>query len=273
MKLAASNIAWAVEENDAAARILLDAGARGVEVAPGTLFEDPFSASEQEIATVRRVWNDRGLDIVSLQALLYGRPDLRIFGDRAARERTAKQLRSVTRMAAALGAGAMVFGSPRNRLREDMPVDVAERIAAEFFGELGAYAAERGLALCLEANAPAYGCDFICRTKDAVALVRRVDHPGFRVQVDTSTMAMNGEDYLTAIGMALPYAAHVHISEPHLGPVGPHGQVPVKTVLEAIDAGHYNGWVSVEMRPVTDGRNLDALRVALQYVTDVREAG
>ena len=89
-----------------------------------------------------------------------------------------KQLRSVTRMAAALGAGAMVFGSPRNRLREDMPVDVAERIAAEFFGELGAYAAERGLALCLEANAPAYGCDFICRTKDAVALVRRVDHPG-----------------------------------------------------------------------------------------------
>ena len=272
MKLAVSNIAWAPAENDAATRIMREAGARGVEVAPATLFDDPSSASDQDIAAARRGWNDRGLDIVSLQALLFGRPELRLFGDTDTRERTAEHLRGITRMAVALGARTMVFGSPRNRQRGDTPVDVAERIAADFFAELGAYAAECGAAFCLEANAPAYGCDFVCHTRDAVALVRRVNSPGFRVQVDTSTMAMNGENYRESIDLAVPTAAHLHISEPNLGPIGPLGQVPVGLVLEALDDASYDGWISIEMRSTPNGRNLDALKVALDHVTGGREA-
>ena len=271
MKLAASNIAWSPEEDDAVARILLAAGAQGVEVAPGKLFGDPGETPDREVEAARRTWTDRGLEIVALQALLFGRPDLVVFGDQDSRNRTAEHLRRITRLAARLGAGAMVFGSPRNRRRGILSTEEADRIAVDFFSELGDYAAEHGVALCLEANAPDYGCDFICHTQEAVDLVRRVDSPGFRVQIDTSTMVMNGEDYRASIEYAGPVAGHLHISEPDLGPVGPDCQVPVETVLEALGAADYDGWVSIEMRSAPDGRNLDALQRALAHVIGTRE--
>ena len=274
MKLAVSHIAWAPgEEEVAAAQVLLAAGARGVEVAPGRLFDDPSAVHDREIAAARRVWTDRGLEIVALQALLFGRPDLMLFEDRESRDRTAEYLRRITQVAAGLGAKAMVFGSPRNRQRGNMPPQEAERIATDFFADLGNYAAQHDVVLCLEANAPGYDCDFVCRTEEAVDLVQRVGSPGFRVQIDTSTMAMNNEDYRESIGLAAPVAGHLHISEPHLEPVGPGGQVPVGTVLEAVDASNYDGWVSIEMRPTGDGRNLDAVQRALDCVTGVGEGG
>ena len=273
MKLAVSHIAWAPGEDDAAAHMLLTSGARGLEVAPGRLFDDPSAAHEREIAAVRRAWTNRGLEIVALQALLFGRPDLVLFGDRESRDRTAEYLRQITQVAAGLGARAMVFGSPKNRQRGDTPPRVAERIATDFFAALGGYAAEHDVVLCLEANAPGYECDFVCRTEEAVDLVQRVGSPGFRVQIDTSTMAMNSEDYRESIELAAPVAGHLHISEPYLGPVGLDGQVPVGTVLEAVDASNYDSWVSIEMRPAYDGRNLDALQRALNCVTRVREGG
>ena len=273
MKLAVSNIAWSPAEDAGAAQVLRTAGAHGVEVAPGRLFDDPSTAHAREIAAARRAWTDRGLEIVALQALLFGRPDLVQFGDRESRNRTAEYLRRITQVAAGLGAGAMVFGSPKNRQRGDTPPQVAARIATDFFGDLGGYAAEHDVVLCFEANAPAYECDFVCRTEEAVDLVRRVGSPGFRVQIDTSTMAMNNEDYRESIELAAPVAGHLHISEPHLGPVGADGQVPVGTVLETVDASNYDGWVSIEMRPADDGRNLDALQRALNCVTRAREGG
>ena len=189
------------------------------------------------------------------------------------RDRTAEYLRRIIQVAAGLGAGAMVFGSPKNRQRGNTPPQEAARIATDFFADLGGYAAEHDVVLCLEANAPGYDCDFVCRTEEAVDLVQRVSSPGFRVQIDTSTMAMNNEDYRESIGLAAPVAGHLHISEPHLGPVGPDGQVPVGTVLEAVDASNYDGWVSIEMRPTDDGRNLDAVHRALNCVTRVGEGG
>lgn len=267
MKLAASNIAWSPEEDDAAARLLVTAGATGVEVAPGRLFDDPDKALDRDVTAARRVWNDRGLEIVALQALLFGRPDLVLFGSRDDRQRTAAYLRRITGLAAGLGARAMVFGSPRNRQRAHTSLADADRIAVDFFSELGLYASEHGITLCLEANAPEYGCDFICTTQEAIDLVRRVAAPGFRVQIDTSTMVMNGEDCRVSVEGAAPLAGHLHLSEPNLGPVGPDGQVPVGTVLEAIDASGYSGWISIEMRASQNGRNLDALRRALDHVT------
>ena len=64
MKLAASNIAWSPEEDDAVARILSAAGAQGVEVAPGKLFGDPGETPDREVEAARRIQELR--DIVLL---------------------------------------------------------------------------------------------------------------------------------------------------------------------------------------------------------------
>ena len=84
-RLAVSNIAWEPQENDAVAEVLRREGVNGVEIAPTKWRARPFDATAEEIAEYRRGWEDRGLRIVSLQSLLFGRPELQLFGSDAVR--------------------------------------------------------------------------------------------------------------------------------------------------------------------------------------------
>ena len=51
-----------------------------------------------------------------------------------------------------------------------------------------------GSALAFEANAAIYGCRFVRHTAEAIALVQKVDHPGIRLQIDTGTFLIDGDD-------------------------------------------------------------------------------
>ena len=108
----------------------------GVEIAPTKWRARPFDASADEIAEYRRSWEDRGLRIVSLQSLLFGRSDLQLFGTDGVRAALADYLRRVIDFGAQLGAHALVFGSPKNRLRGALDLRDANEIAAVFFREL-----------------------------------------------------------------------------------------------------------------------------------------
>src|SRR6185437_14047549 len=116
----------------------------------------------------------------------------------------------------ALGAHVLVFGSPKNRLRGDLPLDSAISIACDFFQELGDAAASHGVSLCIEANPAAYGCDFVTTTAEAADLCRRVNHPAIRVNGDLGGMTMSGETPAQALENAGSYIGHFHASEPQL---------------------------------------------------------
>ena len=118
LRLAVSNIAWNADEDDAIGLLLQSEGVAGVEIAPTKWRERPLDATAREIADYRRAWEERGLRIVSMQSLLFGRPDLQLFGDtRTSAQPTFSYGRSS--FGANLGAHALVFGSPRNRVRGD----------------------------------------------------------------------------------------------------------------------------------------------------------
>src|SRR5689334_9262065 len=136
MKLAASNIAWDPSEDDAVATILRERGFTGVEIAPSKRWESPIDATKKELASYRAEWKNRGLQIVAMQALLFGRPDLQLFGSETVRRALREYLTSLIEMASGLGAHALVFGSPKNRKRGKMTLDEATGIAVEFFREL-----------------------------------------------------------------------------------------------------------------------------------------
>ena len=245
-RLAVSNIAWEPQEDDTVAKVLRREGVSGVEIAPTKWRARPFDASAVEIAEYRRSWEDRGVRIVSLQSLLFGRPDLQLFGSDAVRAALADYLRRVIDFGASLGAHAMVFGSPKNRLRGALDLRDANEIAAAFFRDLGEHASARGVAFCVEANPPEYGCDFVTTTEEAVDLCAMVDHPGIRVNADLGGMTMAGEDPGASIAAARKFVAHVHASEPHLVELGAAADHAVAgTALREIG---YEGWVSVEMR-------------------------
>lgn len=265
MKLAASNIAWSPDEDDVAIAAMKAHGFMGIEIAPTMTWDDPTSVPAESAAAFRSLWTSRELPAVSMQALLYGRADLLLFSDDDTRRATTDYLRQVIKLGEALGVTAYVFGSPKNRRRGEVSMADAAHLAIPFFRDLGAAAIEHGAAICIEANPPAYGCDFITSTSEAAALVAQADHPGFRLHLDTGGMAMAGEDPPRVIEAYGQYAHHFHASEPYLAPVGT-GPVDHAACGDALKRAGYEGWVTVEMKRTDVGSRTDVLRDAFGIV-------
>ncbi len=264
-RLAISNIAWNASEDDDIAALLRLEGLSAIEIAPTKWRERPLDASSREIAEYRRRWSDLGMRIVSLQALLFGRPDLQLFGE--TREALSEYLRATIRFAAELGASALVFGSPKNRQRGGLPQADATRIAIDFFHPIGDFAAGHSTVLCIEANPPEYGCDFITTTEEAVALCAAIDSAGVGVNADLGGMTMTGEDVASTIESAAAVLTHFHASEPQLAELG--AEADHATAARTLASISFQGWVSIEMRAADAGSNLErvarAVRVAKMH--------
>ena len=256
MKLAASNIAWTPAEDEAVGRVLREHGFTGVEIAPSKRWESPIEATPREIEAYREAWENRGLQVVAMQALLFGRPDLQLFGSETVRRALREYLTALIEMAQGLGARALVFGSPKNRKRGKMPLDAATAIAVEFFREIGALAASRDCVICIEPNPAAYDCDFINTTAEAVALCERIASRGVQVNGDAGAVALNGEDPRSTVETAARWFGHFHASEPSLAEVT-DGSVH-REASSALRRANYAGWVSIEMR-AADSSRLEAL--------------
>jgi sugar phosphate isomerase/epimerase len=266
VKLAASNIAWLPDQDARVAALLKRAGFEGIEVALTREWPDLASAPIADVRAFARRWSDDGLPIVAAQALLFGRPELLLLGPPAVRRQTIDYLRRVFDLCAAADAVTMVFGSPRNRRREERSQAEAMAIATEVFRELGAEAARRGLVLAIEANPTAYGGDFITTVREAVELVEAVAHPGFRLHLDYGCMTIAGEPIDEAAALARPFVVHAHASAPHLAPVS-GSTAPLAPFVTALEAAGYHGWLSLEMRR-SDADDLSALERSIEYVRD-----
>jgi D-psicose/D-tagatose/L-ribulose 3-epimerase len=262
MRLAVSNIAWPREQDAAVAGLLARRGVRGVEVAPTKVWPDAADATDAEIDAYRRWWEGRGFAVIAAQALLFGRPDLTLFDSPEVRERTVDYLGRIIRLCARLGAGSLVFGSPKNRLVGSRGRAAVWPEAVGAFTRLGEVAAAAGTCLVMEANPPEYGADFVTRAVEAIELVRAVDHPGFRLHLDTACMTLAG-DPPSVIADGIDVLRHFHASEPHLAAVGA-GAVRHTDFAARLRASGYGGWVSVEMR---EGQpfSLDSLAAAVDF--------
>ena len=246
MKLAVSNIAWTVEQDDAVASAFVELGVRGIEVAPTKIWPAPLDATDVQIDAYRQFWESRGIEIVASQALLFGKPELTLFENEETRNRTLDYLRGIVRVCARLGAGALVFGSPVNRRVGDGNPDAAWTAAVDFFGRLGESALSEGTAIVMEANPREYKADFATRASDALRLVREVNQPGFLLHLDTACMTLAG-DPVSLIGESMDLLRHFHVSEPFLGPIGPDKVDHAQFASELSGRG-YSHWISIEMR-------------------------
>jgi D-psicose/D-tagatose/L-ribulose 3-epimerase len=262
MRLAVSNIAWPRDQDAAVADLLAGRGVRGIEVAPTKVWPDPTTATDAAIAAYRRWWEHHGFAVVAAQALLFDRPDLTLFDAPNVRERTIEYLGRIIRLCARLGAGSLVFGSPKNRRIGSRDRAAVWPVAVETFTRLGELAAAEGTCVVMEANPPEYGADFVTRAAEAVELVRAVNHPGFRLHLDTACMTLAG-DPPSVIADGIDVLRHFHVSEPHLAAVGT-GPVPHREFAAQLRASGYGGWVSIEMREAQPF-SLDTLAAAADF--------
>ena len=245
-------------------------GYDGLEVAPFTLDrEAPHLLPASRRAEVRREAAAAGLPIASLHWLLVAPAGLSITdADSGVRARTLDVVERLVGLAADLGAGVLVHGSPGQR-RVRAPGD-AER-AEEAMERAGEWAAAAGLVYCLEPLSPRE-TDWATTVAEAAAIVRRVGSPGLRTMVDCCA-AGNGEAEPAAAlverWMPSGLLAHVHLNDRNRRAPG-QGTDRFGPVLAALGRAGYGGWCAVEpFDYVPDGPGAAAR--AIGYLRGIEE--
>lgn len=246
MRLAVSNLAWPVQQDDAAFHLLASLGVQGVEVAPTKLA--PWSElTATHLSEFRGRLASAGLVVSSLQAILYGLDRPQLLGDEPQFQLMRDHLKIVADIAAQLGARALVFGAPRNRARGAAANGDAWRIARDRLRIIAENVANAGAVLGIEPVPAAYGGDFLGSWRDVLKMVREVDHPGVRVHLDTACVMLGGDFIGEAVTASTDWLAHFHAAEPQLvpfdAPVSDHA-----AAAAALKAAHYDKWISIEMR-------------------------
>ena len=220
MRLSISNLAWDKQEDHEVLQVLNKFKIDAIDVAPGKYFSDFKTAQRDEIHGVRQWWNDRGIEITGMQALLFGTHGLNVFGTEAVQNRLLDHLTEVCRIGAEMGATRLVFGSPKNRDRTGFSNEESMVIAVDFFRRLGDIAKSFEVLICLEPNPPCYGANFMTTTEETALVVSRVGHENIKMQFDTGALFINGEDPIQLLASYSELIGHIHASEPNLVPLG-----------------------------------------------------
>ena len=246
MRLAISNIAWDVAEDESIASLLQRFGVDAIDIAPGKYFPEPATATDEDMARVKRWWVDRGLEITGMQALFFGTTGLNVFGSPDVQEAMLLHLTHVCRIGAGTGAKRLVFGAPRNRDRTGLSDQQTMDIALAFFRRLGDIAQSFGVLICLEPNPTCYGANYMTTSAETLRIVEQLAHPSIKMQLDTGALAINGEDVAAVLQDCAPFIGHIHASEPDLLPLGDGGaRHPI--FAEAIKIYLPNHLVTIEM--------------------------
>ncbi|MDB5691143.1 MAG: hypothetical protein JWO81_206 [Alphaproteobacteria bacterium] len=275
-RLAISNIAWTPQEDIRALALLEELGVRGLEIAPSIAFSDEADAFEPSPAAVSRLLRrleEHGLELVSMQSLLFGVPGAALFEGDGARARLVAALERAIALAGRLGIPNLVFGSPANRrIPDGMERQQVDAIAIETFRRLGDCAAAAGARLALEPNPEAYGTNYLTSIGEAGRAVRQIAHPAVTLNFDLGALAMNGEQAEAGswFGDLRDVVSHVHVSEPHLA-AAPADEAAFRDAASAILGHGYAGWFSIEMRGAGPD-NLERVRTSVERAARALQA-
>lgn len=246
MPIAVSNIAWNESDDSEIFAMLRERGVTGIEIAPTKLW--PGWEAAHPDAAIR--YQDRlaaaGFDVPALQAILFDKPDCVVFDLDGAR-RLVDHMTLVADLAAAFGARSIVFGAPKNRLRQNRSMPEAMAAAVEVFHDIGEICAAQGVQLCIEPNPPQYGCDFITNSSQAAELIERADSTGLGLHLDAAAMHLAAEDGQSAITSTIDRLCHFHASEPNLGTFS-EPEVDHEMLAGVLANAGYRNWISIEMR-------------------------
>jgi D-psicose/D-tagatose/L-ribulose 3-epimerase len=266
MRIAISNIAWDVIEDEQISKLLSKYQVDAIDIAPGKYFPNPAKATDKDIAKVKSYWTGKGIEITGMQSLLFNTQGLNVFGSKKSQQAMLYHLSEVARIAMGIGAKRLVFGSPKNRDREGLTDEQTLIIAKDFFTKLGNIANEYGIIFCLEPNPICYGANFMTSAQETFDAVSAINHPAIKMQLDTGAITINQESMTEVLAYSLNQIGHIHISEPGLSVVG-DSNTDHEGYSKTIKAHLDNPLVSIEMVATQDESHLISIERALAFVT------
>ena len=260
MNLCVSNIAWSgLGTNQSHQRDeLVRNGISSVELAPALTWLNPDKVTSKQNGEVREFWGSQGIEINALQSLFFGRPDLQLFEDKGNRRAMFEYFAALANSAAEIGASVLVFGSPKNRIKGEMSKAEADLIALDFFGELSEEIDDLDVVIAIEPNPPIYFADYLVSAQEVIDFVKVLNRENIRMNFDLACSFLASEDPSDMLQKASEFVAHIHISEPNLGPIS-ELRMPHEKFAQAIEQNRKSlqgVTISMEMRDPTPHTNL-----------------
>ena len=246
MKLSISNIALPQYSHVEELGKLVALGFLGLEVAPSRTWGDTWHGLKKTaVDAYRRDVEGAGLQIVGLHSLLFDQPSLGLFGNPRTRANTLDFLVHLSGLCQDLGGRTLIFGGGRRRGNVDE--ENAKDMALQFLSDYVSRTAGHGTCLCFEPLGPK-DTDFINSAHESLELVRQINHPAFRVQLDAKALAANDEQNLQLFKDCAPWLVHYHANEPGFLALGDSGEVDHVALGRYLTTIGYKGWVSIEQR-------------------------
>lgn len=256
-----------------AARIIRDAGYRGIEFAPYTIFGD-FSAGDIRagIRDARAVLNAEELSFVGFHWLLAKPEGLHVASpDRAVRLRTIEHLKRLVDCAGELGGGVLVFGSPRQRGSSPGVTKIdAEAALVDALREIAPRAAACACAILVESLSPEQ-TDVVNTLAQAVRCAEAAGNPAVGSMFDFRNVSSEAEPWDALIDRHYDSIRHVHANEID-GRAPGTGQSDYLPAFRTLLSRGYSGWISVEIFEIpSDPRKI--LGDSMELFTRLEEQG
>jgi len=232
-------------------------GYEGVEIAPFTLADDPASLPLERREEMRRIMAGEGLCFVGLHWLLASPPGLHMTTpDEALRRHTWEYIHKLIDLCGDLTVcqgdnnGVMVLGSPKQRSAVG---GMTPKEAMNMFTHELAYAAphaeSRGVKILVEALSPDQ-TDVVTSLCDAIKIVRQIGSPAVQTMFDTHNAVAEKESHSELIRRYCSHIQHVHVNEMDGREPGT-GDYDFSSLLTALTAVKYSGWISLEVFDLT----------------------
>ncbi len=266
MRIGISNIAWDVSEDESISELLRKNKIDAIDIAPTKYFSNPTRVSQSEILEVKKWWAGKGIEITGMQSLLFGKTEFNIFGPLDVQDAMLQYLASIFRIAQVIEAPRLVFGSPKNRDRSGLTQEWTEAVALSFFRRLGDLAIDFDISICLEPNPTCYGCNFMTNAIETALVVKNIDHPAIKMQLDVGALSINEENISDVLSSSSHLIGHVHLSEPGLSPLGDCKTDHV-TISEAIEKYLPDQLLCIEMLATEEESHQISVKRALDVAT------
>jgi len=92
---------------------------------------------------------------------------------------------------------------------------------------------------------------FVITTSRAIAIIREIDSPSFRLTIDTSHVQCVEPDLLQRVTKALPYARHIHMADirgrEHYHEIPGEAEIDFPSLFKVIRNANYQHYISVEL--------------------------
>ena len=212
-KLSVSHLAWSSNNNEKTADILKMFKVKYIDIVLSKYFPNLESIKLNKLTSIKNYWKKHSINIYGMQSILFGYENLNIFQSKLHRKKLIYLFKKINFAAKILGIKKITFGCPKNRFINKNKFN--EKVAINFFRDISLILT-KNITLCIEPIPMIYGNNFLTTTGETADFVKKIDRKNIKLQLDTSCIKINNENFADIITKHKNIVDHIHVSEKNL---------------------------------------------------------